>query len=62
MLQCFGKQAFYEFFIMVDSIEKSLDIHLAVSAFHIRIDLDEAARKLLTVKRFRVKLRAVVEI
>ena len=43
-------------------VEQCLDVHLALPAVRIRINLDEATWKLLTVKRFRMKFRAVVEI
>ena len=43
------------------SIEESLDVDLAVKFLHVRINLDESARKLLSVKAFSVKLGGVVE-
>mgnify|MGYP007066887736 CR=1 FL=1 len=43
-------------------IEKGLHIDLAVLAGRVGVNLDESARKLLAVKGFRMKLRAVVEV
>ena len=48
--------------MLVDGVEKCLDVHLALRTIRIRINLNESARKLLTIKRFRMKFGAVVEV
>ena len=48
--------------MLVDGVEERLDVHLALRTRRIRIDLDKSARKLLTIKRFRMKFGAVVEV
>ena len=51
-----------ESLVAVYGIEQSLDIDLALNAFRIGIDLDEAARQLLAVEGLRMDGIAVVEV